>query len=978
MAENILGLLLVTQSSRGRAVFRYPPDPASPNIRLAQPIYPSATFTATDFDVDYKNPHLGVNNATQLRRRLFGEDGRTSSAASLRKSRLGGDKSDSNRRKKQNKVHPMYYDANSTTYDSEEDDEDGDEDSDGDSSLSSDEDSDYDVVWSHQRNQNQRSSTNDDNNNNNNGNSQSNSALRSIDSSIVIDASRRGSGSTVTDVNNNNNNNGYNHTHNNNNSNSNGNDAKKEKETRDLQYNYALGYHLDFLSDMLTPPRAACNRKFEICVGSVVFLGHPVCSGPDGKWTIPKDIDDQDIGDDDQEDQDNNLPSRGRRTREQVASQPSNLGPLVEHRKEKAQNHSQLSLTSSSTSSPETPNPSSSHSKQSNSDQDDTPNLNMFHLVLIIDKPDPKPGTEAHDEHHHQTLGMYDEVYREIAFKWTAAAWKLQCESNFVAKQTWVMAKYKEKCLSEGVDVTECCRWMYANMPLDRSLNSLYLRLHQLKNQPSNPLHSYLPTTITTQLADMTVHTILSPKVSDADEAWAHWGEIEDQQSESEISDSDDEDYYDDLTTPIRRPELKVEPWQTLLLIDEDAAKRATEISTAIIGLGVGMEGQNITNTNPYGSERRGSKPTLVTAQDQEDETQLMKQLIQACDVTKPLVDIAHLLRFDLDAIVIPLARELVENKKAILVDVINTRLRTIVMPTTIDDHNVSIEQYTARFSREYPNLPTFPAFISQISSSPTPFRDILPSDPDLPTRKLYMSALIWLLRQDIVVQVHTRARVYARKEIKVEAWKRLWRRRREKWLKLQEKQKELLTKSPTGSDLITPRASENPINNPLDSFGTSMLSTVPSPKRSDYNNNNIGPYGGLDRSFLDYDPALEMDSDEDVNSNDNNINGNNSISDKFSHFKIDQDEPLKSEIPKFQSSFIFKPARAQKDESRWLRVVRESNDEVTASKFDLVVQYLDGTTTFEEISYRTGLPRRELDRIINLYKEDIITFVHP
>jgi hypothetical protein len=55
--------------------------------------------------------------------------------------------------------------------------------------------------------------------------------------------------------------------------------------------------------------------------------------------------------------------------------------------------------------------------------------------------------------------------------------------------------------------------------------------------------------------------------------------------------------------------------------------------------------------------------------------------------LTQRLADIAHILRFDLDGIVIPLARELIQNKKAILIDVINTRLRTIVLPTTITEH---------------------------------------------------------------------------------------------------------------------------------------------------------------------------------------------------------------------------------------------------------------------------------------------------
>ncbi|BEI85088.1 hypothetical protein CcaverHIS002_0504890 [Cutaneotrichosporon cavernicola] len=52
MAEYLLGLMLVAQSSRDRHVFRYPPDPTSPSDRLSQPIYSRATYTAQDNTVD--------------------------------------------------------------------------------------------------------------------------------------------------------------------------------------------------------------------------------------------------------------------------------------------------------------------------------------------------------------------------------------------------------------------------------------------------------------------------------------------------------------------------------------------------------------------------------------------------------------------------------------------------------------------------------------------------------------------------------------------------------------------------------------------------------------------------------------------------------------------------------------------------------------------------------------------------------------
>jgi len=102
---------------------------------------------------------------------------------------------------------------------------------------------------------------------------------------------------------------------------------------------------------------------------------------------------------------------------------------------------------------------------------------------------------------------------------------------------------------------------------------------------------------------------------------------------------------------------------------------------------------------------------------------------------------------------------------------------------------------------------------------------------------------------------------------------------------------------------MSTPRA-VNGYANPMDA-------SVPPPR--------------IDQSFTDYDPDLEMDSD---------------LGEGDTHhlpdlvFTVDVTEP--EEVPVFEGSFIFKPARAQKDEARWLRVIRESAEDVWASKFDL------------------------------------------
>lgn len=171
---------------------------------------------------------------------------------------------------------------------------------------------------------------------------------------------------------------------------------------------------------------------------------------------------------------------------------------------------------------------------------------------------------------------------------------------------------------------------MVEKSPLERSLWNLLLALHGLKKRPLNPLYSNLPTTITVNLGDMPVSMIISPRSSETDEAWAHWGEAQDgSDSEDDESEMDWEDGIGPM--PSMRPsDLRVEPWQTLLLLDDNARDRAHQISTDLIGVG-GAEGyeEGERVDGEVDTSRRGSV-------EEEDERSLMKSLIEACDVTKP------------------------------------------------------------------------------------------------------------------------------------------------------------------------------------------------------------------------------------------------------------------------------------------------------------------------------------------------------
>ena len=349
MAEHLLCLLFVTSSSRGRNVFRYPPQAAAPGPRLTQPIYPSATYTAADTAVQPKRHiHFGptIGRGVTVASHKVWDDGSSDGTAAQARVHTLGQALTSNA-----------LDYGSDTYETEYETE-----------PSSSDESDLDTVrmnrhWS------------------------KDGGLPNQESNTSL--ARRPSNMT---------------------------EHHELDRFDESKYNSALGYSLDFLSDMLTPPRSASNRKFEICVDELVFIGHPVYIGPDGKWSYPAEP---------EEDSEVRPTARGRRTKERESG---NQLDTVEEGKEVI--------------SPVDATPRKMESEQG------VPTLNMFHLVLIFDKPDPKPAAQMGEGP--APLTLLDEMYREIAFKWAAAAFALQVGDGYIAREAWEMAKWREKGINES------------------------------------------------------------------------------------------------------------------------------------------------------------------------------------------------------------------------------------------------------------------------------------------------------------------------------------------------------------------------------------------------------------------------------------------------------------------------------------------------------------------------------------------------
>jgi hypothetical protein len=131
-----------------------------------------------------------------------------------------------------------------------------------------------------------------------------------------------------------------------------------------------------------------CHQKFELIVDDLVFIGHPVCTDERGTWSF-----------------------KGESIRDNGSG-----GQLVDGR------------------APKDPT--------SNGTSDNM--LQLFHIVFVLDLPDPSSSASGN-------LNKYfDTIYQTVAFSLTAVLYNEQVLHNYVEREWNVLVKQKEDCISNG------------------------------------------------------------------------------------------------------------------------------------------------------------------------------------------------------------------------------------------------------------------------------------------------------------------------------------------------------------------------------------------------------------------------------------------------------------------------------------------------------------------------------------------------
>ncbi|KAJ7650396.1 nitrogen permease regulator of amino acid transport activity 3-domain-containing protein [Roridomyces roridus] len=516
--------------------------------------------------------------------------------------------------------------------------------------------------------------------------------------------------------------------------------------------------------------------------------------------------------------------------------------------------------------------------------------LQRFHFVLVLDLPDPSSSASGN------VTKYFDIIYEQIAFPVAAVLFQGQVLSNFVEQECDILGSLKDSCSAKGnefssymIQALEASSIAPAMKTLYEAIKSssvAYMTLHDL------PLELQLPPYL-----DVLLHS-------------------EEEQEADLLAPSDDDDYQvwgQEMSFGYRLPSLTA--WKSLILLDdgpEDVDPYAN-LRTSLIGTG---------------------DRTLVDG---------LIKFLETATMSLSLAEMASLLDWDLETQVFPTVRWLVHHRRAKVVDMVHSGLKTVfTLPAQFD---APLSELTAEFNKQFARsgVPPLPRLLVAISTSSSKendthfFASVVKTKELLP---LYRDVVLWMLKRDMLITLHLRIRIVAPVHLK-------------------ERVRHARSKKGSGRK-------HSKLRNQLDPSGEvfpqeiAWLSLSPKSMRR---HARLPSVGGSRNSRLS---ELILDESGDSDSRREEENGES------------QDELENGSEDENEASMINDPGRATPLQRRWLSAMSDGKDPVIARRFEQINQYFDGKKTDDEILYRADMNRRELREVLLEYNDYLLTFLHP
>ncbi|QRV84333.1 cutinase [Ceratobasidium sp. AG-Ba] len=569
------------------------------------------------------------------------------------------------------------------------------------------------------------------------------------------------------------------------------------------------------------------------------------------------------------------------------------------------------------------------------SDADSAPQITSFHLVLVLDRLDPR-SVSARDLHKYN-----DVFYQQIAFKMTAV---MHYEQGVPGVRIFSPPKLWFLKARTDVPFFDYCDRATSTSPLAAAIRNVFESVtrgavaHIQINHV--PLDIQLPPHHLSMLGGGT-STPEDGVDPDADLEHGHPNTSGDVEFEEEAGRAEDARRFGWWL-----PRLL--PWKGLLLL-EDA------------GPGTGVEMIVRMHSGRTGGSTSG---TTVDDEGLADED-MFRKFLSNIDPTVSLADIAELSELNLKMDVYPMARLLLYNRKARIVDVIPSGMK--VMYTAASAFKRPIPELSTAFSRLFPTVSPLPSLLSTLTSSSQPFSSLIPSRDH---RGFYFEILVWLLRHSLIDKLHLRVRIVATPEVRAAARAALSRERENAQLGKEVAQAVATARRDKRRRRRKRRKSKGAtmwrflFGLTVQELVAKCLSPLPQNTRCGDHHTDILMVAAGEEENLPVSVSEEALEEEEEDWDDENYDEDEG--------GVDGDGEGGGDALWEEDASIGEIGNAL-DGS-----MAEGKDPGVAQKFHRLRKYFDGKVTADEILYREDITRRELREVIHHFDAYLIQFLHP
>ncbi|GAA5938359.1 hypothetical protein JCM3775_000871 [Rhodotorula graminis] len=746
-----------------------------------------------------------------------------------------------------------------------------------------------------------------------------------------------------------------------------GTDTSDDQDDHTPDSKHFLGFPDNVLASLLSPSRELCDQPFELVVDHLSFVGHPVWLGDDDP---PRDRPDEaaakpDTGasergqdgdeDDDDDDDDDSSAVRGRSRRPRykdlvteddldlsAAERDRTVGPpasrnasapprpllIADSGSPSPTRPGTLARSQSSTSTLH-PGSSLASSQHSHNSLAGSSRLVSFNFLCVIDTP-PDSHLSSHLE------GFYKDVIIPI----TANIKALEKKDLWLGKQAAKLRRAKETAIEKDDPYDAFLRSLPARSALAGALSQLYT---SLKADELAEIH----------LGPLPVQVILRGELPAEDDLELRERDalLLSDQADDDLSPAGRRDrslspgghaYGKSRPPPLfsrmrRRPPVHFHPWETLLLL-EDARVLQRDVL----------------------------------------EDSLLWRFLEICRPTLSFAEYETLLDLDSeDQLLEDVVDHLVHWKKARVIDLISLKgsysIAAGFKPTRLPF-------LASSFATAFPSLPPLPTLLSRLSPT-DPYLAVIPSSSQ---RSLYLTALIWLLRNDVVDKPRTFVRVVASEAIK--------RATTQHWGGLQSGVSGATTSGTgiSGRDDSASQLSTSASGASDHSFGSayrrSRLAVGGSAPGEDGEGARDGRAGGAGAGAGGADSP--RDSQLSTSARSATMSARPPRSRRAAAAPAQRAKGLSTATYSSHSerldegnlapSVIVEPGRPSMLESRWISEICRDKDKAVVDKFERIIRMLNGRHHLDEIRFRAQLSRKHLSLVLAAFDEHLVLFTHP